>query len=74
MSNESPKVKKSGGRLITKTSPESFSQRISNGKIKVAVDDIHAIANMMLFEFNMVAAKLLLLQFQLMEVIKAAPR
>lgn len=28
----------------------------------------------MLFEFNMIAGRLLILQFQLIEVIKAAPR
>ena len=59
-------------RVVQKV--ETFSERIASGKLKVDSKDLHAIANMMLFEFNLVAGRLLILQFQLIEVIKAAPR
>ena len=65
---------KSMQKLPQASKPESFSQRIANGKLKVDSNDLHAIANMMLFEFNLIAGRLLILQFQLIEVIKAAPR
>ena len=53
---------------------EPFSQRVQSGKLKVDANDQQAIANHMLYEINMMAGRLLILQFQLIEVIKAAPR
>ena len=69
-----PGAHKSIKRLPQQQKPESFAQRIISGKLKVDANDQHAIANMMLFELNMIAGRLLILQFQLIEVIKAAPR
>ena len=55
---------KKGGRFpATASKIESFSQRIQNGKIKVDSNDQQAIANHMLYEINMMAGRLLILQF-----------
>jgi hypothetical protein len=53
---------------------KSFSQRVLNGSLKLDPQDIHGIANQMLFEINLVAGKMLILQHQLIEVIKISPR
>lgn len=41
--------------------------------MKVDSKDIHAVANQMLFEINLLAGKMLILQHKLIDVIKVAP-
>jgi hypothetical protein len=45
-----------------------------NGEIKVDPRDPHAVANQMIFEINLLAGKMLILQHKLIEVIKISPR
>lgn len=53
---------------------KSFSERILNGSLKLDVGDIHGVANQMIFEINLIAGKLLILQHKLIEVLKLSPR
>lgn len=51
-----------------------FSYRLFNGTIKIDPKDFHAVANQMLFEINLMAGQLLILQHKIIEIVKAAPR
>ena len=51
-----------------------FSYRLFNGSIKIDHRDVHAVANQMLFEINLLAGQLLILQHKIIEIVKAAPR
>ena len=51
-----------------------FSTRLFNGSIQIDHRDVHAVANQMLFEINMVAGELCILQHKIIEIVKAAPR
>lgn len=42
--------------------------------MKIDPKDIHAVSNQMLFEINLLAGNMLILQHKMIEVIKAAPR
>ena len=53
---------------------KSFSQRVLDGEIKVDPTDPHAVANQMIFEINLLAGKMLILQHKLIEVVKITPR
>lgn len=41
---------------------KAFSERILNGSLKLDVSDIHGVANQMIFEINLLAGKMLILQ------------
>jgi len=61
--------------LERKNSTEtSFSQRVKDGTIKCDLKSVHSVANTMLLELNGLAARSLILQHKLIEVIKVAPR
>ena len=51
-----------------------FSYRLFNGSIKIDHRDVHAVANQMLFEINLLAGQLLILQHKIIEIVKTAPR
>lgn len=51
-----------------------FSTRLFNGSIRIDHRDVNAVANQMLFEINIVAGQLLILQHKIIEIVKAAPR
>lgn len=53
---------------------KAFSQRILDGSLKLDVSDIHGVANQMVFEINLLAGKMLILQHSLIEVLKVSPR
>ena len=44
------------------TTVKAFSERILNGSLKLDVADIHGVANQMIFEINLLAGKMLILQ------------
>lgn len=52
---------------------KSFSMRLLSGAMNIDPKDIHSVANQMLFEINMLAGQMLILQHKLIEVIKVAP-
>lgn len=56
------------------TQEKSFSQRIKAGEIKCDLKSVQSVANAMLFEMNALAARCLILQHKVVEVIKIAPR
>lgn len=58
----------------TSSSIKPFSERILNGSLKLDVSDVHGVANQMIFEINLLAGKMLILQHKLIEVIKISPR
>lgn len=58
--------------LIRSTKP--FSQRLRGGDLNIDTADIHAVANQMMFEINLLAGKTLVLQHKLVEVMRLAPR
>ena len=45
-----------------------------NGSLKIDPNDINGVANQMIFEINLLAGKMLILQHQLIEVLKISPR
>jgi hypothetical protein len=51
-----------------------FSERLMSGELKVDPTDLNAVASQMIFEVNLLAGKMLILQHKLIEVIKIAPR
>lgn len=51
-----------------------FSSRLLSGQLKIDPKDVHAVANQMLFEINLLAGNMLILQHKMIEIIKAAPR
>ena len=69
-----PKLKdnQNAGQLNRQSMP--FSHRLFNGSIKIDHRDVHAVANQMLFEINLLAGQLLILQHKIIEIVKAAPR
>jgi len=54
--------------------PRAFSDRLMKGEFKIDPNDIHAVANQMLFEINLLAGKLLILQHKMIDVLKICPR
>lgn len=55
-------------------SVKAFSERLLNGSLKLDVSDINGVANQMVFEVNLLAGRLLILQHKLIEVLRASPR
>ena len=51
-----------------------FSERLLNGELKIDSNDAYAIANQMIFEINLLAGKMLILQHKLIDVLKVCPR
>jgi hypothetical protein len=51
-----------------------FSERLMSGELKTDPTDLNAVASQMIFEVNLLAGKMLILQHKLIEVIKIAPR
>ena len=51
-----------------------FSDRLLSGELKIDPNDSHSVANQMIFEINLLAGKMLILQHKLIEVIKICPR
>lgn len=54
-----PMLKNNKNALIRNTKP--FSQRLRNGELHIDINDIHAVANQMIFEINLLAGKTLVL-------------
>jgi hypothetical protein len=54
-----PMLKNNKNALIRNTKP--FSQRLKNGELNIDVNDIHAVANQMIFEINLLAGKTMVL-------------
>jgi len=54
-----PMLKNNKNALIRNTKP--FSQRLRNGELHIDINDIHAVANQMIFEVNILAGKTLVL-------------
>jgi hypothetical protein len=54
-----PMLKNNKNALIRNSKP--FSQRLKSGEINIDVTDIHAVANQMIFEINLLAGKTLIL-------------
>jgi hypothetical protein len=52
-------LKNNKNALIRNSKP--FSQRLKSGEINIDVTDIHAVANQMIFEINLLAGKTLIL-------------
>ena len=63
---------KQNAQLNRQTMPLSY--RLFNGSIKIDHRDVHAVANQMLFEINLLAGQLLILQHKMIDIVKAAPR
>ncbi len=53
---------------------KSLSQRILSGSLPIDPSDLHSLANHMIFELNLLAGKMLILQHQLIELVKLRPR
>ena len=69
-----PALKGNKNAMSAGNKVKAFSQRILNGSLKLDPTDINGIANQMLFEINLVAGKMLIMQHQLIEVLKISPR
>lgn len=54
-----PMLKNNKNALIRNTKP--FSQRLRSGELHIDINDIHAVANQMVFEINLLAGKTLVL-------------
>mgnify|MGYP000981815385 CR=1 FL=1 len=54
-----PMLKNNKNALVRNTKP--FSQRLKNGELNIDTNDIHAVANQMIFEMNLFAGKTLVL-------------
>ena len=67
-----PMLKNNKNALIRNTKP--FSQRLRSGELHIDINDIHAVANQMVFEINLLAGKTLVLQHKLVEVMRLSPR
>ena len=65
-------LKNNKNALIRNSKP--FSQRLKSGEINIDVTDIHAVANQMIFEINLLAGKTLILQHKLIEIMRLSPR
>ena len=72
MTGNIPMLKHNKNALIR--NPQPFSLRLKNGELNIDCTDIHAVANQMLFEINILAGKTLALQHKLIEVMRIAPR
>jgi hypothetical protein len=57
-----PTLKNNKNALNQATYVKSFSDRILNGSLKIEPNDIQAVANQMIFEINLMAGKMLILQ------------
>jgi hypothetical protein len=64
------KNNKSALNKITKP----FSERLRSGELKIDPSDIYSVANTMIFEINLLAGKMLILQHKLIDVLKVCPR
>lgn len=51
-----------------------FSERLLSGELKIDPNDPYAVANQMIFEINLLAGKMLILQHKLIDVLKVSPR
>ena len=67
-----PILKNNKNALDRNTKPFSF--RLTNGILKIDIKDQQAVANQMLFQINLLAGKMLILQHKLIEVMKIQPR
>jgi anti-sigma28 factor (negative regulator of flagellin synthesis) len=59
--NPLPALKGNKNAMSAGNKVKAFSQRIINGSLQLDPNDIHGIANQMLFEINLVAGKMLIM-------------
>ena len=57
-----PTLRNNKNTLNSGSRVRPFSERILNGSLKIDKNDIHGVANQMIFEINLLAGKMLILQ------------
>lgn len=57
-----PTLKNNKNALNQNPNVIPYSERILNGTLKIDPQDIHSVANQMIFEINLVAGRMLILQ------------
>jgi hypothetical protein len=67
-----PSLKNNKNAMNKATRP--FSQRLLGGDLNIDPSDPYSVANQMIFEINLLAGKMLILQHKLIEVLRVSPR
>ena len=67
-----PSLKNNKNAMNKVTKP--FTERLLSGELKIDPNDAYAVANQMIFEINLLAGKMLILQHKVIDVLKVCPR